>query len=224
MAIPFMAMAAGAETLINFGIQQQQARLDEAKYQQNRINAVAARDLEISVLNRRMIQEGEAASAQKEQLAISALQKTETSKVAAGESGFKGGSSIDNAVSKFETARLKGTDVINTQTEAIRQEIELQKLGANSKAINRIDSMPRGQEPSFLAAVVKAGSQLYAGKLEADAANPMNIAKNKMAVQEATGQLMAQRATASYGPRIAQPTQIPTLGYKVGFGLQNFGE
>lgn len=219
-----MAMAAAGETLINYGIEKKQARLDEAKYQQNRINAAAARDLEISVLNRRMIQEGEAASAQKEQLAIAALQKTETSKVAAGETGFKGGSSIDNAVSKFETARLKGTDVINTQTEALRQEIELQKLGSNSKAINRIDSMPRGQEPSFLAAVVKAGSQLYAGKLEADAADPMNIAKKDLAVKDATGQLMAQRATTLYGPRVSTPTQIPTLGYKVGFGLQNFGQ
>ena len=158
-----MAIAAGLEGLGGLVAAQEKARRDEALYLQNRVNAAAARDLKIQSLNTRMIQEQEAAAGQKQELAIAALKKAETAKVAGMAAGFKGGSSIDNAVEQFETARLRTVTTINKQTENLRAEIELQKMGADAEAKNRINSMPRGQEPSVFAAVVKTGLGVASG-------------------------------------------------------------
>lgn len=184
-----MTMLAIGGTVVDFLGASAQAKQDEARYQQNRINAAAARDLKINSLNTRMIQEGAAASAQKEQMAIAALKKTERGKVAAGEAGVSG-SSVDAIINEFETTRLRGVSTVNAQTEALRNQIELEKLGASAEAVNRINSLPRGQEPSFLAAAVKAGSQAYAGMKKAEALDPKNIAKQMVDIQTEVGKLV----------------------------------
>lgn len=64
---PFTMMTI-AGGIAEFGQASQQAKIDEARYQQNRINAAEARDLKIQSLNKRAIQESEAASGQKLEL------------------------------------------------------------------------------------------------------------------------------------------------------------
>lgn len=192
-----MTMMAIGGTVVDFLGASQKAKEDEARYQQNRINAAAARDLKISSLNTRMIQEQEAAAGQKEQLAIASLIKTETAKVAAGEAGFKGGSSIDNAIDQFETARLRTTTTINQQTKALRNQIQLEKMGASSEAQQRINSMPRGQEPSLFAAVATAGMQAYGGMKAAEANSVEAVAKRQLDVQDEVNSLLEQRKSVS---------------------------
>ncbi len=199
-----MTMMAIGGTITDFLSASAKAKQDEAKYQQNRINAAQARDLKISSLNTRMIQEQEAAATQKEQLAIASLVKAETAKVAAGEAGFKGGSSIDNAIEQFETARLRTTTTINQQTKALRNQIQLEKMGASAEAQQRIDSMPRGQEPSMFAAVATAGMQAYGGMKTAEANTVEAVAARQLAVQDEVNVLLSKRAsvavdTTSYG-------------------------
>jgi len=189
---PMTMMAIGG-TIVDFLGASQKAKEDEARYQQNRINAAQARDLKISSLNTRMIQEQEAAAGQKEQLAIAALQKTERAKVAAGEAGFKGGSSIDNAIEQFETARLRTTTTINQQTKALRNQIQLEKMGASAEAQSRINSMPRGQEPSMFAAVATAGLQAYGGMKTAEAQTTKAVAARQLAVQDEVNILLEKR-------------------------------
>jgi len=188
-----MTMMAIGGTIVDFLGASQKAKEDEARYQQNRINAAQARDLKISSLNTRMIQEQEAAAGQKEQLAIAALQKTERAKVAAGEAGFKGGSSIDNAIEQFETARLRTTTTINQQTKALRNQIQLEKMGASAEAQSRINSMPRGQEPSMFAAVATAGLQAYSGMKTAEAQTTKAVAARQLAVQDEVNILLEKR-------------------------------
>jgi hypothetical protein len=192
-----MTMMAIGGTVVDFLGASQKAKEDEARYQQNRINAAAARDLKISSLNTRMLQEQEAAAAQKEQLAIASLVKAETAKVAAGEAGFKGGSSIDNAIDQFETARLRTTTSINQQTKALRNQIQLEKMGASAEAQARIDSMPRGQEPSMFAAVATAGMQAYGGMKAAEANTVEAVAKRQLDVQDEVNSLLEQRKSVS---------------------------
>lgn len=192
-----MTMMAIGGTIVDFLGASQKAKEDEARYQQNRINAAAARDLKISSLNTRMLQEQEAAAAQKEQLAIASLVKAETAKVAAGEAGFKGGSSIDNAIDQFETARLRTTTSINQQTKALRNQIQLEKMGASAEAQARIDSMPRGQEPSMFAAVATAGMQAYGGMKAAEANTVEAVAKRQLDVQDEVNSLLEQRKSVS---------------------------
>ena len=158
---PFTMMLIGGSALADFSAASAQAKQDEAKYQQNRINAAQSRDLKIQSLNTRMLQEGEAAASQKEQLGIAALKKQERAKVAAGEAGISG-QGVDALVDQFETARLRGVTTVNAQTKALRNQIEMEKMGITAETMNRINSLPRGQQPNFLAYAVKAGAQMYA--------------------------------------------------------------
>lgn len=192
-----MAIAAGVEGVSSFLAAQQKAKEDEARYQQNRINAAAARDLKINSLNTRLLQEQEAASAQKEQVAIAALKKTGTATVAAGESGFSGGSSIDNAISQFETARLRTTTVVNQQTNNLRNQIELEKMGASAEAQNRINSMPRGKEPSLFAAALKTGMAVGGELMSFNANSIENTAAKQLAIQDEVNSLLGKRASAA---------------------------
>jgi len=212
MAMDPMTMYQIGSTAISFLQAQKQARADEARYQQNRINAAVARDLKIQTLNRRMIQEGEAAAAQKQDLAIAALKKEGTAIVGAGEAGFKGGSSIDNTISQFETARLRGVTVLNQQTENLRNQIELEKLGASAEAMSRIDSMPRGQQPSFLAYAAQAGAQYYAGAKAQELADPVNIAKRITDINTEVTKLAATQAFGNTLPK------VDAGSYTVGYG------
>jgi hypothetical protein len=191
-----MTMMMIGSTAIEFLGASSKAKQDEARYLQNRVNAAAARDLKIQSLNTRMIQEGEAASAQKQELSLEALRRQERAAVAAGESGVSG-SSVDRTVSEFETARLRGVTTVNAQTEALRNQIELEKIGASAEAVNRINSLPRGQAPNFLAYAVKAGAQAYAGMKQAEAMDPKNIAKQMVDVQTEVGKIV--------------PTVVPSL-------------
>lgn len=191
-----MTMMMIGSTAIEFLGASSKAKQDEARYQQNRINAASARDLKIQSLNSRMIQEGEAAAAQKQQLSLEALRRQERAAVAAGESGVSG-SSVDRTVAEFETARLRGVTTVNAQTEALRNQIELEKIGASAEAVNRINSLPRGQAPNFLAYAVKAGAQAYAGMKQAEALDPKNIAKQMVDIQTEVGKIV--------------PTIVPSL-------------
>lgn len=156
-----MTIAGG---IAEFGQASQQAKIDEARYQQNRINAAEARDLKIQSLNKRAIQESEAASGQRLELAIKALETEGAQVVAAGEAGVSG-NSID-LQKKMTTARqLRGTDVINSNVNQILDAIDDQRIGYNTEALNRINSMPRGQQPSFLKAVVSTAASAYASEL-----------------------------------------------------------
>jgi hypothetical protein len=157
---PFTMMLIGGSALADFDQAGAEAVQAERKYLSNRVNAAAARDLKIQSLNARMIQEGEAAASQKQQLGITALKKAERAKVAAGEAGIAG-RGVDTLVNEFETARLRGVSTVNAQTKALRNQIEMEKMGISAEALNRINSLPRGQQPNFLAYAVKAGAQMY---------------------------------------------------------------
>jgi len=147
-----------------FGQAQQQAKIDEARYQQNRINAAQARDLKIQGLNKRAIQEAEAASGQKLELAIRELETQGTQAVAAGEAGVSG-KSIDQQRDMTTARKLRGATVINSNVNQVLDAIEDQKVGYNTEALNRINSMPRGQEPDFLMAVIGTAASAYATEL-----------------------------------------------------------
>lgn len=139
------------------------AAQDEARYQQNRQNAAVAQNLKISQMNQRMIQEGEKAAGDKLNLAISALKATEASKVKSGESGFSG-NTIDALNSQYETQRLRGTDIINQNTENLRAQIEMEKKGVSAETQSRINSLPRGQQPDFMSYAIPAALSVAGAK------------------------------------------------------------
>jgi len=138
-----------------------EAEWTEARYQQNRVNAAAARDLKIQGLNTRMIQESEIAAEKKLALSIEAMKKRERAKVAAGEAGVSG-SSVDNLVNEYDKQKLRGFSAINANVENLEKQIQLQKQGSSAEALNRINSLPRGMKPNLLFHAVSTAASAYA--------------------------------------------------------------
>lgn len=149
--------------VVGFMEKQRAAKAQEAAYQRNRQEATKARDVKIQGLNARLIQEAEAAAQQKEALAIEALEKSESAKVAAGEAGVAG-QGIDRIIGNYEAQKLRGLGTINANVENIEKQIELEKMGASAEAVARIQSVQRGQPPSFLAAAVGTAASAYAAQ------------------------------------------------------------
>ncbi len=136
---------------------------DEARYQQNRINAAAARDLKISSLNRRAIQEAEAASGQKIELALAALKERESRKVV--DSGLEG-QTEELKLDDVTARKLRSEDVITTNVDAVMAQLEDQAAGYDAEAVNRINSMPRGQKPSPVAHAINTAASMYSTELD----------------------------------------------------------
>jgi len=163
MCEPTMIMAglSAASTGIEFLEASRQADEVQARYDQNRIASAQARDLKIQSLNQRAIQESEAAGEAKQKQAIEALEMRERAVVAAGEAGVTGGS-VDMLLADYTAQKLRGVTTINRNLENIERQIELEKMGASAEAESRINSMPQGTQPSFLAAAISAGASGYA--------------------------------------------------------------
>lgn len=156
-----MAIVSAASKGVEFLEASRDADEQQARYDRNRISAAQARDLKIQTLNARAIQESEAAGEAKEKQAIEALEKRERAVVAAGEAGVAGGS-VDMLLADYTAQKLRGVTTINRNLENIERQIELEKMGASAEAESRINSMPQGTQPSFLAAAISAGASGYA--------------------------------------------------------------
>lgn len=146
---------------------QNQADADEARYQENRQNAAVAQNLKIAQMNQRMIQEGERASAEKQNLAISAL-KAEASEAVFQQASGLSGNTLDALKSRYETQRLRGNDVINQNTENLRNQIEMEKRGVSAETQSRINSLPRGQQPDMMSYAIPAALSAASSYYQAD--------------------------------------------------------
>ena len=160
-----MAALAVAQGVGSFLEAKQKAAQDEVKYQQNRINAAQARDLQIGALRNAMIQRAEQTAGQKLELQIQALETEGAQIVAGGASGFTG-KSIEDQIAMTEVRKLKGLTAMNDQNKAFLRQMDYTALGLESEAMNRINSLPRGQEPSLLMAAISTASSAYGANLK----------------------------------------------------------
>jgi len=152
-----MTMLSIGQTALGFLEKKKAAREQQARYEANRIAAVAARDLKIQSLNQRAIQESEAVAEDKMALAIKALETKERQKVAAGEAGVAG-KSVKQQIALTEARELRGMSKYNANIESLLTQVELEKAGLNAEALNRINSLQQGQPPSLMGAIVEGAS------------------------------------------------------------------
>ena len=152
-----MTMLSIGQSALGFLEARKAAREQQARYEANRIAAVAARDLKIQALNNRAIQESEAVAEDKMALAIKALETKERQKVAAGEAGVAG-KSVKQQIALTEARELRGMGKYNANIERLLTQVELEKAGVNAEALNRINSLQQGQPPSLMGAVVDAAA------------------------------------------------------------------
>lgn len=162
MAIDPMTALSIAQTGMKFLEANKKAKEDQARYEQNRINAVAARDLKIKALNTRAIQESEAVAEDKMALAIKALETKERQKVTAGEAGVGAGKTAKQITDLTEARKLRGISKYNASIDRLLTQVELEKAGVNAEAMNRINSLQQGVKPSLGAALVSGAANAAA--------------------------------------------------------------
>ena len=165
MAIDPMTALSIGQGVVGFFEKKRAAEAQEARYQQNRMDAAAARDLQIQSLNQRAIQEAERGAGQKFDNALAALEVQERRKVAAGEAGI-GGQGLDMLLQNTEARKLRNAQLINSQVKGTLTQLELQKQGVNAQMLQRINSLQRGVKPNAMAAALGIASNAYATELK----------------------------------------------------------
>ncbi len=201
-----MTIAVGVQGVANYFQAEGEAKRTEARYQQNRINAAAARDLKINSLNQRAVQEAEATAGQKFDLAIQALETREARKVAAGESGLSG--RTFEAQEDMVTAReLRGATVLNDNLRMVLDQLEDEKQGFNTEMLNRINSLPRGYKPNVLAHALSTAANMYATETMMTGKSPFSSSANPMTATSATMPVVGQMGQSV----AASPLQQSTL-------------
>ena len=201
-----MTMLAIGQGVAGYFQAEGEAKRTEARYQQNRINAAAARDLKINSLNQRAVQEAEATAGQKFDLAIQALETREARKVAAGESGRSG--RTFEAQEDMVTAReLRGATVLNDNLRMVLDQLEDEKQGFNTEMLNRINSLPRGYKPNALAHALSTAANAYATETMMTGKSPFSSSANPMTATSATMPVVGQMGQSV----AASPLQQSTL-------------
>ena len=164
MAIDPMTALSIGQGVMGYFEQKKQAEAQEARYQQNRIDAASARDLQIQGLNQRAIQEAERGTGQKFDNAIAALEVREKKVVSAGEAGVAG-QGLDMLLQDTTARQLRNAQLINSQVKGTLTQLELQKQGVNAQMLQRINSLQRGVKPNMMAAALGVASSAYATEL-----------------------------------------------------------
>lgn len=165
MAIDPMTALSIGQSVLGFMDASRAARDQENRYLQNRMNAAQARDLQIQQLNRRAIQEAERSTGMKMDNAIAALEVAERKVVASGEAGV-GGQGLEQQLAMTEARRLRNNTLYNSQLKGTLDQLELEKMGVDAQAQNRINSLKRGVQPSFLRMAVGTAASAYSTELK----------------------------------------------------------
>lgn len=178
MADPFTYLQI-AKVGFDFIDEQNEFKRREVAAQQNLQRSAQARDFKIQSLNRRAIQEAEAAAGKKFELQLAALQEAESRKAV--DSGLEG-QTEQLKLADVEARELRAKDVITSNLDAVLAQLDDEAIGINTEMQARIDSFPRGQKPSLLAAAVGAASSAYAAEADITGKNlftgqPISVAK-----------------------------------------------
>lgn len=196
MVDPYTALTIG-KSVIGFMEANNAYKRQEAAARQNLIRAAQARDFKVQSLNRRAIQEAEAAAGKKFELELAALHEAESRKAV--DSGLEG-QTEQLKLGDVAARELRAKDVITSNLDAILAQLDDERIGLNTEMQARIDSFPRGQKPSLLAAAVGAASSAYAA--EADITGKNIFTGQPIATAKVNGSLNLPSVTPlgqSYG-------------------------
>jgi hypothetical protein len=154
-----------ASSVVGYMGQMAQYKQQEAMYEQNRKNAIAAFEDTQRAMTTRQIQEQEAAAATRFDNNLEANAAKATARVAAGESGVSG-LSIEGLLAEFSGRSARANDRADQQMDWTMAQLQDEKRSQGFTAVDRINSVPRGQKPFFgdaLLRIAGAGVDAYAG-------------------------------------------------------------
>lgn len=139
-----------------------QAEITNQLYEQNQENAATANHDKQRALNEQQTQVMASASAEKFDTSLEARSARATNAVAAGESGVQG-VTIDGLMRDIYAQEGRANDRVDQNTDWTLGQIQADKKASNAQMVDRINSAPRGQKPSFL----NLGLQIAGGGMDA---------------------------------------------------------
>lgn len=164
---PFTLLTIGTGALKFIDANNQYA-IDEYKFQVNRQRSAEARDFKVQALQRRAIQEAEAAAGKQFDIQIAALQEAEARKTVT--SGFEG-QTQEALIRDVEARELRAKSVIKGNLNNVLDAIDDEIVGVNTEMKQRIENYPRGQKPNFIAHALSTAASAYAAEADVTGKN-----------------------------------------------------
>ena len=155
MAIASFGMQAGGAVL-DYQQGVQNAKMQDAMFNQNRLNALHAMRMDSQQTQLRMQQEGIAAGEAIFDNHLQTMQNLSTANVAAGESGVTG-ISVARLMNNIKAVGGRETINIMTNRDWNVGQLNHQLHGIRDNTIGRINSVARGVKPSALATALRIG-------------------------------------------------------------------
>jgi hypothetical protein len=150
MALPILGAALSiGQAAAGYGAAKKQAAEQNAYYEQNRLNAVAAANDRYAALNNNTIQERKASSQQLIQKRIEALKAKSKAFVASGEGGVTG-LSVDALLQDYEAQEGRQLEAIHTNYGLKRDRNYDDAVATYHNAVSRIHSVRQASKPSAL--------------------------------------------------------------------------
>jgi hypothetical protein len=138
-----------------------QASAQQQRYDQNRVNALAAARGEQTQLTQRQIQEQQAVEQKKYVSLIEEAQKKATASVAGAEAGVAG-ISLSNIIADLGQRSEYNRAVAKENYDNIAAQLSVEQNATVTRAEGRINSVPQGDFVSPFFSAASTGLQLYA--------------------------------------------------------------
>ncbi|WGI26596.1 hypothetical protein QEN58_05930 [Halomonas alkaliantarctica] len=179
-----MSIAVTAMTVVSTGAQMygqqqqyeaaaQRAEAQNKMYAQNRQNTYKALGREYGDINTRQSQEQQLATEEKEQRTRESRSQMARSRVAAGEAGISG-NTVHLGLRDIGGAAARDRSTIDRNLNWTLGQLQRQKQSRQTAAVNRINSVSKGQPPSRGAALAGMASTAASGVTQAASLQPQN--------------------------------------------------
>lgn len=140
-----------AQSVMQYQAASAAAEQQNALYEQNRVNALAAFTETQKQLTTRQIQEQEAAGAEKFDQNLEAKKAMATETVAAGESGISG-LSLNHLMRDLQARSSRYNDRVDENRDWAVTQLQMEKKGQGYTTVDRINSVQKAVKPSFASA------------------------------------------------------------------------
>lgn len=179
-----VSIASTAMTVVSTGAQMygqqqqyemaaQRAEAQNKMYTQNRQNTYKALGREYGDINTRQSQEQQAATEEKEQRTREARSQMARARVAAGEAGITG-NTVHLGLRDIGGSAARDRSTIDRNLNWTLGQLQRQKQSRQTAAVNRINSVSKGQPPSKGAALAGMASTAASGVASMASMQPQN--------------------------------------------------
>jgi hypothetical protein len=143
-----------AQGFMQYQAQDAAYQQQERQYEQNRLNALQSfRDQQVAT-SIRQIQEQETAAAERFDTAQDARAARATAMTAAGEGGVTG-FSVEHLMRDMYARESRSNDRVDQNLDWTMAQLDLERKQQSARTLDRINSVPRGQKPSFADAALR---------------------------------------------------------------------